>query len=56
VAVFGGLTFATLSSEIVHTCGATTGGVAYCWGSNGAGQLGNNSTTQSLIPVRVYSP
>jgi alpha-tubulin suppressor-like RCC1 family protein len=24
-----------------------------CWGSNGKGELGNNSTSDSLVPVQV---
>lgn len=35
------------------TCGIATTGTAYCWGSNSAGQLGNNSTTDSPLPVAV---
>jgi alpha-tubulin suppressor-like RCC1 family protein len=35
-----------------HAC-AIIGGKAYCWGLNTNGQLGNNSTTQSLVPVAV---
>jgi alpha-tubulin suppressor-like RCC1 family protein len=35
------------------TCVTSTAGAAYCWGSNGNGNLGNNSTTQELTPVPV---
>jgi alpha-tubulin suppressor-like RCC1 family protein len=34
------------------TC-AVVSGAAFCWGSNSFGGLGNNSTTQSLVPVSV---
>jgi alpha-tubulin suppressor-like RCC1 family protein len=35
-----------------HSC-AIRNGAAYCWGENGEGQLGNNSTTDSTSPVAV---
>jgi alpha-tubulin suppressor-like RCC1 family protein len=44
VRVGGGLSFASVSSGIEHTCGVTTDGRAYCWGSNGSGQLGTGTT------------
>jgi alpha-tubulin suppressor-like RCC1 family protein len=53
VAVAGGLTFARLTAGGGHTCGVTTSGAAYCWGSNGAGELGNGSTANSSTPVAV---
>lgn len=54
VAVSGGLTFAMVSAAgNDYTCGVTTAGAAYCWGDNGAGQLGNGGTTNSTTPVAV---
>ena len=53
VAVTGGLTFSALAAGAVHTCGVTSAGAAYCWGSNFDGQLGTGSTTDSPIPVLV---
>jgi alpha-tubulin suppressor-like RCC1 family protein len=35
---------------------ALANGNAYCWGYNGHGLLGNNSTTQSALPVQVQLP
>jgi alpha-tubulin suppressor-like RCC1 family protein len=58
VAVSGGLTFASVSAatEGFHTCGVTTTDVAYCWGSDSFGQLGNgpsNDGASSPVPVPV---
>jgi alpha-tubulin suppressor-like RCC1 family protein len=52
-AVPGGLTFASLSANAGHACGVTWAGILYCWGANYAGQLGNGSTTDSGVPVKV---
>jgi alpha-tubulin suppressor-like RCC1 family protein len=53
VPVAGGLTFATLSASFLSTCGVTTAGVAYCWGYNWDGELGDGTTTSSNVPVKV---
>ena len=44
---------ASLTAGSYHTCAVTTSGGATCWGFNGNGQLGDNSTTQRLTPVGV---
>ncbi|MGB4420606.1 MAG: hypothetical protein WBI29_02300, partial [Candidatus Saccharimonadales bacterium] len=38
-----------------HACAIASDDQAYCWGNNSSGALGNNSTTNSLVPVAVYT-
>jgi alpha-tubulin suppressor-like RCC1 family protein len=45
IAVAGGLAFASISAGYAATCGVTTDGAGYCWGSGG---LGGDSATLSL--------
>jgi alpha-tubulin suppressor-like RCC1 family protein len=57
VAVGGGLSFASISAGRRHTCGITTDGASYCWGSDVYGALGN--TYQAAfrgLPQPVGSP
>jgi alpha-tubulin suppressor-like RCC1 family protein len=49
----GGMTFRMLSAGTQHSCGLTTDGVAFCWGLNDHGQLGDGSTSSGATPVRV---
>ncbi len=44
---------ATIATGSYHSCAVTGTGGAKCWGANSVGQLGDNSTTQRLIPVDV---
>jgi alpha-tubulin suppressor-like RCC1 family protein len=53
VAVSGGLTFVAVTVSDDHSCGLTAAGVAYCWGDNGAGELGTGDTVPSTVPVPV---
>ena len=38
---------------VASNCGLTGGGVAYCWGYNQRGQLGDGTTTNATAPVAV---
>jgi alpha-tubulin suppressor-like RCC1 family protein len=55
--VLSGVTLTQITSgggpTIQHACALGSTGAAYCWGSDGSGQLGNSSTTQSNVPVTV---
>jgi alpha-tubulin suppressor-like RCC1 family protein len=52
-AVAGGLVFGSLSAGNRHSCGLTVAGMVYCWGYNYSGQLGDATTTNSNVPVKV---
>jgi alpha-tubulin suppressor-like RCC1 family protein len=43
-----------IAAGFTHAC-VLSAGLAYCWGDNTYGQLGNNSTTSSATPVAVYT-
>lgn len=42
-----------VDSGPVHACAITRGGAIKCWGNNQYGQLGDGSTSASLVPVEV---
>ena len=50
-------TYVQVSAGGNHSLAVGSDGYAYAWGWNGNdGQLGNNSTTDSAVPVRVRDP
>ena len=54
VLVSGGrTTWSSVSGGYEHTCGMTTLGETYCWGSNGSGQLGDGTITNRNEPTLV---
>ncbi|MBM3720683.1 MAG: hypothetical protein FJW47_02135 [Actinobacteria bacterium] len=50
--VLAGKSLVSVDVESSTSCAATTSEI-FCWGYNYAGQLGNGSTTDSNIPVKV---
>ena len=54
VLVSGSLTFATIrAGSFNHTCGVSTGGVAWCWGFNQGGKVGDGTMDSKLAPVQI---
>jgi alpha-tubulin suppressor-like RCC1 family protein len=51
--VLSGVNLTQITANVGYACALSSTGAAYCWGENTNGQLGNNSTTQSLVPVAV---
>lgn len=52
--VLAGKTVTAVSTSVANTC-VIASGQAYCWGYNPVGSIGNNSTTDSWVPVAVYA-
>jgi alpha-tubulin suppressor-like RCC1 family protein len=42
-----------LGASDSHTCGIRDGGSLWCWGANGAGQLGDGTDTERPLPVPI---
>jgi alpha-tubulin suppressor-like RCC1 family protein len=43
----------TLALNKDHTCAIQTDGTVFCWGDNGYGQLGNQSTASTTVAVKA---
>ena len=55
VAVSGDLSFSALATGAWHTCGLSSAGTAYCWGSNSFGQIGNGTNQSHLTTPTAVS-
>jgi alpha-tubulin suppressor-like RCC1 family protein len=51
--VLGDRAFETVAAAWYRACGLTAEGVAYCWGKNDYGQLGDGTTQDRAEPVMV---
>lgn len=51
--VLAGKTVVSVETGYSHTCARDSDGKAYCWGNGTQGSLGNNTTTNSAVPVAV---
>lgn len=43
----------SVAVSITHTCASYDDGSMWCWGENVSGELGDGTTTNQLVPVRV---
>jgi hypothetical protein len=51
--VSGGIQFKSISAGRFHTCGVSTSGTGYCWGSGTNGTIGDGFTLDRLTPVAI---
>ena len=51
--VLAGKTLTQITVGSGHACALDSSGSAYCWGGNNSGELGDDSTSMSDMPVRV---
>lgn len=49
--VMSGKDITQIATGFNHNCALDSNGGVYCWGQNAYGELGNNSTTKSSVPV-----
>jgi len=47
--------WAHVSAGNSHTCAVKQDGRLFCWGNGDTGQLGNNSTSNSLMPMQEFT-
>jgi alpha-tubulin suppressor-like RCC1 family protein len=53
VGALSGITLTQISAGAVGTCALDTRGIAYCWGFNGNGEVGNDSISEENAAVVV---
>lgn len=53
ISVGGGYLEEYSNEETAHACVIDSEGTAYCWGGNEIGQIGNNTQSDSSVPVKV---
>src|SRR6478672_5426810 len=53
VQLMRGIPVSSVAMGYLHACALTTSNVAYCWGGNADGELGNGTTRAGKQPVRV---
>ena len=51
-----GVTITNIAGESSHSLALASNGTVWAWGSNGYGELGNGTNTDSNIPVQVSLP
>src|ERR1035438_5629495 len=51
--VLAGRALTQIAAGWIDACAVDTAGAAYCWGSNGNGQLGDGKASDSSVPVAV---
>lgn len=56
LAVVGGYSFTSITTNNFNTCGVTTLGGGFCWGLNDNAQFANGGKTKSDVPVQMSNP